>query len=97
VTVLRVLVGQVPKRRRGHHVDPMLAVLGSVVRGRRQGELVTVSGLLPGTRYNFRQRTRPDVEFDQCPVSDTVQTKGKKPVPLSRFFSKPRPPSMRAR
>ena len=67
---------QPPKRRRGQHEDPMVLALGSTVQGRRRGELVTVTGLLPGTRYHFRQRTRPDIHFDQCPISDAVQTKG---------------------
>ena len=90
----------------------MVDALGSVVTGRRKGELVTVSGrallpcvacvlcircfdgtldcvrgcagLLPGTRYNFRQRTRPGIDFDQCPVGNDFQTRG---MPLTRFMT----------
>ena len=71
-------------RRRDGPSDVMVH-LGSEVSAKKKGELVTVSGLLPGTRYRFRHKTRTGIEWDQCPVSEEVQTRGKMCVCASVF------------
>ena len=40
-----------------------------IVRSNVNGREVTVCGLLPGTRYRFRQRCRDNISWDKCPIS----------------------------
>lgn len=51
-------------------------------RDNMEGLVLTISGLEAGTRYRFRQRSRTDVEWDQCPLTDAIRTQRKLSLPL---------------
>jgi hypothetical protein len=51
-----------------------------------QGCIATVSDLLPGSRYRFRQRSRQDVDWEQCPLTLPTRTHSEFVALVSWFF-----------